>query len=314
MPDPGQRIAVCIITYRRPDGLRRALAAVAAQVLGDAPPHLRVIVVDNDGDGDGTTARVCDAARAAMAWPLDYVVEPRRGIPFARNRCVAVARPHVDWIAFIDDDEEPAPTWLAELVRVQRAYDADVVAGPVLSRFAGEVPAWVAKGKLFDRLRYPTGTLRDRAFTGNVMLRAGLFDEVRPHFDERMALSGGSDTHFSQRLHRAGYRIVWADEAEVVETVPASRVAAGWIFRRAYRIGATNGFIARDLRALPVAAGMVLPFSGYRMLKGGLLAAFGGVAGRHWVVAGIRQICYGAGMVVGLFGGRYDEYRRNHGS
>ena len=166
-----QRVAVCVITYRRPEGLRRALDALAALTFDGAAPEVRVIVVDNDEEESGKA--VCDAAR--LPWPMEYAVEPRPGIPFARNRCIEVARPHADWIGFVDDDEEPAPGWLAELLRVQAAHEADVVAGPVLARFGGEVPAWALKGRLFDRLRYTTGTVRDRAFTGNVLFRAEIF-------------------------------------------------------------------------------------------------------------------------------------------
>jgi succinoglycan biosynthesis protein ExoM len=304
------RIAVCIITYRRPEWLRRALDSIAAQVFDGSPPDLRVIVVDNDEAASSRSA--CEEARSGAPFGLDYAVEPRRGIPFARNRCVELARSSSDWIAFIDDDEEPDPGWLVELLRVQAAHDADVVTGPVLPRFAGQVPDWAIKGRLFDRLRHPTGTVRDRAFTGNVLFRAAIFDRVRPHFDERLAMSGGSDTHFSHRVHKAGFKIVWADRAVVHETVPAARVTARWVFRRAYRIGTTNGFLARDLRSFPSAAASVLPFAAYRLLQGGLLAALGWMGGRHRGISGVRQICYGAGMVVGLFGGRFDEYRRTH--
>ena len=304
------RVAICIITYRRPDGLRRALAALAGQAFDGEAPRLRVVVVDNDEEG--SAAAVCDAARAALPWPLDYAVEPRRGIPLARNRCVELARGD-DWIGFVDDDEEPAPGWLAELLRVQAAHAADVVTGPVVPRFTGEVPAWAVKGRLFQRPRFPTGTRRNRAFTNNVLFRAAIFDAVQPHFDERMVMTGGSDAHFSRRVHQAGYRIVWADQAEVFETVPASRMAARWIYQRAYRTGTTNAFIHRDLRPLPVAVAMIAGASIYRLATGALQAAAGSVVGRHWIVSGVRWVCYGAGLVVGLFGGRYHEYRRTHG-
>jgi succinoglycan biosynthesis protein ExoM len=305
------RVAVCIITFRRPEGLRRALDGVAAQVFAGAAPDLRLVVVDNDEQG--SAREVCEAARARLPWPVDYVIEPRRGIPFARNRCVEVARPQADWIGFIDDDEEPAPGWLAELLRVQEQYAADVVTGPVVPRFVGEVPDWAVKGGLFNRIRFATGTRRDRAFTNNVLFRAEIFDRVRPHFDERMVMTGGSDAHFSRRVHRAGYKIIWADEAVVEETFPASRVAAAWVYQRAYRIGTTTSFIARDLDPLPVALVTVAGMSLVRLGRGLALAAAGSIAGRHMRVAGLRQICYGAGMVVGLFGGRYEEYRRTHG-
>ncbi len=279
------RIAVCIITYRRPEGLRRALRALAAQSFDGPPPALRVIVVDNDETGSARP--VCDEARAELPWPLEYAIEPRRGIPFARNRCVEVARPAADWVGFIDDDEEPSPGWLTELVRVQAAHHADVVTGPVVPRFAGEVPAWAVRGRLFQRPRFATGTRRNRAFTNNVLFRAEVFDRVRPHFDERMTMTGGSDALFSRRVHRAGFRIVWADRAEVLEAVPASRMTAAWICQRAYRTGTTNAFIHRELRPAPVAIPMIAGIAAYRLVSG--RAAGRGRAGRRTTLDGQRR-------------------------
>lgn len=305
-------IAICLITYRRPRGLRAALDAVAAQVFEGEAPQLRIVVVDNDEVGSARA--VCDAARTAMPWPLEYAIEPRRGIPFARNRCVEIARPGSDWIAFIDDDEEPAPTWMASLLRAQQAYAADVVTGPVLPRFDGDVPRWAEKGGFFQRLRYATGTRRDRAFTNNVMFRAEIFDRVHPHFDERMVMTGGSDAHFSRRVNRAGFRIFWTDEAEVFETFSTSRMTTRWVYQRAYRIGTTSAFIMRDLRSLPGAVASILPVALFQLVRGGLLAATGWPFGRHLAIRGVRNVCNGAGMLVGLLGGRYEEYRQTHGS
>ena len=307
------RIAVCIITFTRPKGLRAALEALGAQVLPGEPPEVSVLVVDND---DAESARpVIEELRAAgYPWPLEYAVETRRGIPFARNRCVALARPRADWIAFIDDDEEPAPGWLAELIRVQREYQADIVTGPVVSRFEGEVPAWAAKSGVLERRRFATGERRDRAYTNNVMFRAEVFDRVQPHFDERLALAGGSDTHFSHRAHLAGFTIVYAGEAEVFESFPASKVTRRWVFQRAYRVGTTNGFTARDVSGSVGEAVRALgPKALGHLARGAAHAALGLVTGHDRSIRGVRLMASGAGMVVGLLGGRYQEYRRTHG-
>ena len=50
----------------------------------------------------------------------------------ARNSGVAAARAPL--IAFLDDDEEAPPQWLAGLMQVQAETDADVVFGPVRGR------------------------------------------------------------------------------------------------------------------------------------------------------------------------------------
>jgi glycosyltransferase involved in cell wall biosynthesis len=66
-----------------------------------------------------------------MPWPLRYVVEPRRGLSFVRNRAISEARAaRADFVAFLDDDEVATAPWLTELLRVQGRYAADVVTGP----------------------------------------------------------------------------------------------------------------------------------------------------------------------------------------
>ncbi|UCC32144.1 MAG: glycosyltransferase family 2 protein, partial [Phycisphaerales bacterium] len=112
------RVAVCVITCRRPEGLQRLLRALNALTFRGDPPDIEVIVVDNDADT--SAASVCDLLRRDLNWPLRYEVEPQRGIPFARNRAVACAADTADFVSFIDDDEVPQPSWLDELLAVQR--------------------------------------------------------------------------------------------------------------------------------------------------------------------------------------------------
>ena len=59
--------------------------------------------------------------------------------------------------------------------------------------------------------------------------------------------------------------------------------------------------------------GSLVPLALIRTVKGCVLGSVGWLAGRHRGVTGVRHLCYAAGLVVGLFGGRYHEYRRTHG-
>ena len=91
-------VAVCIITYKRPDGLTRLLKGINALTFRGERPGLRVIVVDNDEAASGR--KTCDAVQPDLSYKLEYFIEPRRGIPFARNKAVAVAKHMADFIAF----------------------------------------------------------------------------------------------------------------------------------------------------------------------------------------------------------------------
>ena len=153
-------VAVCIVTYRRPQALARLLDGLNQLSLGDDQRDIRCIVVDND-EADSARA-ACEVIRPHFRWKLECYVEPRRGIPYGRNAAVAHAGDSVDFLVFIHDDEVAERGWLEELLRAQGRYDADVVAGPVIPRFTDPVPEWMIEGRLFERRRYATGHLAAR--------------------------------------------------------------------------------------------------------------------------------------------------------
>jgi GT2 family glycosyltransferase len=305
------KVAVCTITFQRPEGLRRLLTALNALTFRADRPELEVIVVDNDPECSARA--LCDELRSEVRWPLRYDTEPRRGIPFARNKAVACAVDTADFIAFIDDDEVPQPTWLDELLRIQRLYDADVVTGPVVPRFPDNTPRWVVKSGLFATPRRRTGQRLHVAFTNNVLARAEVYRTVHPGFDERMALTGGTDSHFFRRAHRAGFTIVWAAKAGVYDWIPPSRTRFRWLVQRAFRAGNSMTIIHMDMRRSLLTAIVQAVKAGVWMGLGLLVALPGLVWGRHLLVKGVRFSAYGVGMLLGLFGVRYEEYRTTHG-
>lgn len=306
------RVAVCVITCRRPEGLQRLLCALNDLTFRSEPPDIEVIVVDNDADN--SAASVCDSLRRDLNWPLRYEVEPQRGIPFARNRAVARAADTADFVSFIDDDEVPQPSWLDELLAVQRVYNADVVTGPVVPRFPEGVPDWVVKERVFELDRHPTGHRLDKAYTHNVLVRVGVFKAMDTVFPGHMALTGGSDTHFFKRVHRAGFSIVWADEAVVSEWIPSSRTRLRWVLQRAYRVGNSAGLVEADLNR-SVSSRVRFILNAYAKFAEGILylpLLF--LVGRRAAVHTMRRMCQVAGMLAGLAGRRYEEYRRIHGT
>jgi succinoglycan biosynthesis protein ExoM len=304
-----KRVSVCVATCQRPVGLGDLLAAL--EVL-DIPAGfaLQVVIVDND---PGESARsVCDEVAARHAYPLHYVVEKNRGIPFARNAALAVALCNSDFVAFIDDDETPESNWLSELLRVQEFYEADVVTGPSLPQYLESPPSWVVEGGFHDSPRYPTGTQRHVAFTHNVLLRTTVFEGVDRYFDESMALNGGDDDEFFSRVYRAGFRIVWADDAIVHESVPASRSTVSWLVRRGFRIGTSSTWVQLNHRSSSVLR--LLTHGLYCIAKGTGLALLLPLRGRAVAVRGLRLFSYGLGRIAGSSGYLHQEYRVIHGT
>ena len=311
------KIAVCITTYKRPEGLRRLLSGLNELSFDKcAPPLLKVVVVDNDAAGSASA--VCEDVRAWFRWPLEYHIEPQRGISQARNRAVArAAALDTDFLAFVDDDQAPEPSWLDELLFVQRSYVADVVGGPSLPYFYEPVPDWVIKGKFFEqsfeRPRYPTGHLLKLTAAGNVLIRTKVFEEMGEYFNEELGLTGGEDTLFFANVYEAGYKLVWANEAVVYEWTPASRANVRWILRRAYRLGNSRSLYETHAGAGPTVRIVRIAKGGGRIVQGLLLlllsVPLSFIVGRQPIMKALVLACRGAGMLAGMLRIRHEEYR-----
>ena len=307
------KVAVCAVTYLRPQGLGRLLEGLSALEFQRMPePEIEVVVVDNDPAGSGRA--VCDEWAGRLRWPLRYHREEHRGVSHARNRAVTAARQAgAQLLAFIDDDEVPRPAWLEELLRVQAEHRADVVAGPVLQVFEGQVPGWVRKGRFFESPRLPTGARKEDPGAGNVLIRLAALESMPEPFDPRFTLTGGEDTHLFLRLARAGAVMVWADDAVALEWTPATRTRARWILQRVYRTANTWSACERELH--PTAGAVAV-----RVAKALARIAFGvgtlpvsWVRGRGGVVRSLWYVCWGAGNLTGLTRLRFQEYRTIHG-
>jgi glycosyltransferase involved in cell wall biosynthesis len=225
-----------------------------------------IVVVDNDiTQSAGGTVR-----ERAVGSPVEllYVREDEPNISRARNRAVASARG--DYIAFIDDDEVPASSWLLKLHEACLAFGADGVLGPVIPRFETTPPHWLVKSELCIRNSFPTGTRltsQNDLRTGNILLARSLFDGLETPFDPALGRTGGEDTDFLGRLLKAGRSFVWCQEALVYETVPVERQTLRYYLRRATLRGMTEadkvGFwnlgTAKSICAIPIYAA-ALPF------------------------------------------------------
>lgn len=222
-------IDVCIATFKRPLVLDKLLNSLQRQNLDGI--SMRVVVVDND---HAQSARaVVDTFRSRSGLDVVYDVEPEQNIALARNR--TLRHLESDYFAFVDDDEMVSENWLRRLLDAMRQYRADIVFGPVISVFPARSPSWAEVN--FQRPRRPTGQEVYTGGAGNVLIKRSILEQERQVFDPSFGLTGGEDTDFFYRMHLAGHRLVWCDEAWAKEPVPAERLSLEWLRRRGFRSG-----------------------------------------------------------------------------
>ena len=306
------RIAICIATCFRPDGLQRLLDGINKQKFTkNDPPKLLIIVVDNDAEG--SSKKVCDEFATNSPIPLIYDIEPQRGIPFVRNRGVDHAIEASDFIAIIDDDEVPTICWIDELLHTLQHYEADVVTGPVLPHFVDTPPTWAVEGKFYEKTGVTTGQIINNryahVYTSNLFARTNIFCKVK--FCEQFALSGADDTHLFMQIDQAGFKVVWSNDALVTEWMPASRTTVHWLLQRAFRGG--NGFALCEIAINPsIQVKIVRGMKGIVHLIRGLGLTVLSLGQKVKLIQSLQTIFLGAGMIVGVLGKQYDEYKTIH--
>jgi len=234
-----------------------------------------------------------------------YLLEDRRGIVSARNRCLRSVPADADYIAFLDDDETVSEGWLSEMLQTLSRNGAAAVQGPVEPCYERSPPAWIEALGAFRVGPFQQDAVLVSAATNNSMVDAEFVREHGLEFDMRFNTSGGEDEDFYRRVGHAGGTIHAAADAVVWDNVPAQRMTLRWVLRRAFRTGNTLGRIALKYRR-----GRLLRFAkgiGASGL-GGLLCLTLGFGSRQRAIAGAKELCRGAGMLSAFAGVRFQEY------
>lgn len=191
-------VTVVIPSRNRRDFLADALASALAQ----RDVALEVVVVD-DASTDGTSQLLAEEFDPR----LRMLRQPSRGgVAAARNEAIATARGA--WLAFLDDDDLWAPTWLCTALDVAARHDAGVVYGSRLFLNERREPVAVSLTERPDTLAVRLRQIN--VFGGpsaviartEIVRRAGGFDE---------SLSALADWDLWLRLADLGHVAACAD-------------------------------------------------------------------------------------------------------
>ncbi|KAB2309195.1 glycosyltransferase [Betaproteobacteria bacterium SCN2] len=265
-PTPARERTCCIAvcTAQRPIMLRACLASLATQHV--APGwKAEIIVIDNEQVP--RVAGIVEEFSRNCPLPVTYVHEPRRGIPFARNRAIETSlERNAEWIAFIDDDEVADADWLGAYLKVATETRADVLHGLTKYNYPPLCRKW---GLAKKPGRRRDGDRLVCASTNNVMFRTRLAHRSQGglRFDTRRALTGGSDTAFFYSATDNGARIIHVADAVVTENVPEERCSYKWRMKRYYRCSASSSSIAIQRKGYVRAALRLLPRFAWNLIE-----------------------------------------------
>ena len=244
------RISVIVCTLDRAAYLQRALASLVRQTL--ARTAFEILVVDNGSTDD--TAAVIGTFAGIVA-----LNERRLGLSHARNTGLAHAQAPL--VAFLDDDAEAAPDWLAAvLARFAAETPRPVcVGGPIDPIWDAPRPPWLADSMLpyltildwalpvgdLPPERYIAGA--NMAFDRAAVLAIGGFPTSLGRVGR--SLLSNEELVVERALLARGGRCVWDPAVRVAHHVQPERLQRRWFLRRYYWQGVSDAVMSTDIAA-----------------------------------------------------------------
>lgn len=214
-------VTVAVCTRDRPEDMKRCLEAISQLDY----PHLDIVVVDNASKTAATRELI------ETHYPnVRYVLEPRPGLDWARNRAILEAKGEI--IAYTDDDVAVDPQWAKAIAQAFLENPETMAVTGLVVPYELETEAQVlfekygGFGRGFEQKQYQLAP--DQAFpwqwlgggqfgTGaNMAYRRSVFEEIGyfdPALDVGTLTNGGGDLEMFIRVLQAKYALVYEPSA-----------------------------------------------------------------------------------------------------
>jgi hypothetical protein len=237
-------VVVCAYTETRWVETRSALVSVLAQSPG---PAQVILVVDHN---PGLAAR----ARSELSSVTILENDEPKGLSGARNTGLRNATQPVT--AFLDDDAEACPGWLASLVRPYRSHDVVATGGNVRPRWPDHRPRWLPPafdwviGCSYLGLPVEEGAIRNpigasMSMRTQLALAAGAFNSRVGRVGRHPR--GCEETEFSIRLTatQPGSVIHYVPAAVVDHHISPERLRVRYFLRRCWHEGQSKADVVQ---------------------------------------------------------------------
>lgn len=252
---PPLLFSVIVPTRGRPRQLARCLRALRSQHL---PREAFEVIVVWDGEQSG---KLDIAAPFTQGLQLRFIEQPQAGPAAARNCGVGHAAGR--FLAFTDDDCEPAAGWLATLEAALRAAPGGAAGGRVINALAANHCS-AASQLLIDYLSAHHNVEGEARFltTNNFAAPKDAFEDAGG-FDETFRMPAAEDREFCFRWLHAKRPLVYAPEAVVHHSHDMN---IGGFLRTHFRYGRGAWRLRRILRKSGSGAIRVEPLRFYLKL------------------------------------------------
>ena len=233
------KILICIPTYNRNKSLIETLTSIT-KLINNNFFKIEILIVDNSVSNN--SYEFIKKFKKKISLKIYQRHERKRGIVFARNKCLHFVRKlKPNYISFIDDDCIINKNWLKNIFILLNEIDADVITGPQL--YSGQNKNNYMS--LFEK-KYKKKLLRVTwAASNNVFFKFKILKHERNiKFDKDLNKFGmGEDQLFFSMINKIGYKIYWSKNVVVTEKMHPHRSNLDWIKERSRRLGILGHYL-----------------------------------------------------------------------
>ena len=237
-------LVICICTYNRNQSLIRCLKSINNLYLV-SNIKINIIIVDNSTKN--ISFPLIKKLKKSYKFKIIQLNEKRRGVVYARNRCLNAARKiNPKFICFFDDDCVVDRFWLKNVFKIIKFTKGKIVTGPQLPLISNSLK----KSNLMNYSQFFEKTYKENirkvywAASNNVFLEYNIIKKHKLLFDKTLNKFGmGEDQLFFSKLCNYGYKIYWSKTIKVFENIHEHRLNLKWLLTRSFRLGVLGHYI-----------------------------------------------------------------------
>lgn len=245
---PSPKATVVVPTTGSRGSLWNALATLERQTV--SPGVFEVVVCDNSVDG--AIRAPIQELQSTLNITYIHVSEP--GLHEARHAGARTAS--TELLLYIDDDVLVPPDWVKNILRAfAECPEAVVIAGRVLPEWQGkQPPSWLQDigltplsildlGDQRKRLDFPDiGFGCNLAIKRDAVFEVGGFNPDAMGDPSRVWMRGDGETGLQEKLHLAGYKVVYDPDAWLYHVIPPTRLTPDYVQWRFFIEGISDSY------------------------------------------------------------------------
>ncbi len=242
------KLVICICTYNRNPSLVKCLKSIN-NLLVKKKVKVKIVIVDNSINY--SSFKTVKKLKKSFKYKIIQLHEKRRGIVYARNKCLSkLKKINPKFTCFFDDDCIVDRFWLKNVFKILKSTDAEIVTGPQISIKKSPLNSsnLINYSQFFEKKYRENINRVDWAASNNVFLIYKIIKKHKLVFDKNLNKFGiGEDQLFFLKLNNYGHKIYWSKTIKVFEDVHRHRLNLKWLIGRSYRLGVLGYYIDKKI-------------------------------------------------------------------